>query len=202
MTLPKVRSVSESNAEHAIAALTLAFSTDPVIRSFYPDPLDHLTHFPELMRIQIAPAIARQAAHYVEGFSAAAIWFPPTSPDSDGEAEKARRRRVGTLIEETASREGNDDLFAAIGEMGKLHPEVPHWYLFSIGVDPHHQNEGLGSLLMEHALPKSDADGTMAYLESSSPRNVPFYQRHGFEVMKVVQIGTSPTFTLMVREPR
>ena len=91
---------------------------------------------------------------------------------------------------------------AALGEMGALHPEEPHWYLFSIGVDPHHQGEGLGSLLMEHALPMSDADGTIAYLESSNPRNVPFYQRHGFEVMHVVQIGSSPTFTLMARQPR
>jgi ribosomal protein S18 acetylase RimI-like enzyme len=202
MTLPKVRSLSESNAEHAIAALTLAFSTDPVIRAFYPDPLDHLTHFPEMMRINIVPAISRHAAHYVEGFSAAAIWFPPAGPDDDVEVAKARGRRVGALIEETASKEGNDDLFAAIGEMGKWHPKVPHWYLFAIGVDPHHQNEGLGSILMEHALPKSDSDGIFSYLESSSPRNVPFYQRHGFEVMQVVQVGSSPTFTLMAREPR
>ena len=109
---------------------------------------------------------------------------------------------MGALMDATASKEGNDDLFAALGEMGQLHPKEPHWYLFSIGVDPHHQNEGLGSILMEHALPKSDGDGTLAYLESSNPRNVPFYQRHGFEVMQVVQVGTSPTFTLMVREPR
>jgi GNAT superfamily N-acetyltransferase len=202
MTLPKVRSVSESNAEHAIAALTLAFSTDPVIRAFYPDPLEHLTHFPEMMRLHIAPAIAHQAAHFVEGFSAAAIWFPPKSPGDDPEPDKDLARRLGTLIEETASREGNDDLFAAISEMDKLHPKEPHWYLFAIGVDPDHQNEGLGSILMEHALPKCDAGGTLAYLESSSPRNVPFYQRHGFEVLQVVQVGSSPTFTLMVREPR
>jgi len=202
MALPKVRSVGEAEAEQAIAALTLAFVTDPVIRAFYPDPLDHLLHFPEMMRINLVPAIARHAAHYVEGFSAAAIWFPPTSPDSDPEADKARGRQMGALIEETASKEGNDDLFAAIGEMGKWHPQMPHWYLFAIGVDPHHQSEGLGSILMEHVLPTCDEDGTLAYLESSSPRNVPFYLRQGFEVMQVVQVGTSPTFTLMAREPR
>jgi hypothetical protein len=55
---------------------------------------------------------------------------------------------------------------------------------------------------MEHALPKSDSDGIFSYLESSSPRNVPFYLRHGFEVMHVVQVGSSPTFTLMAREPK
>lgn len=202
MTNPKVQHVDEADEEQAISALTLAFATDPVIRSFYPDPRDHLKHFPEMMRINIEPAIARGAAHYVDGFSAATIWFPPTRPEDDAAAAKERGRRMGALIEETACEEGNDDLFAALGEMGALHPEEPHWYLFSIGVDPHHQNEGLGSLLMEHALPMSDADGTIAYLESSNPRNVPFYQRHGFETLHVVQIGSSPTFTLMVRPPR
>jgi len=202
MTQVEARPVTESDAEQAIAALTLAFSTDPVIRAFYPDPLDHLTHFPEMMRLHITTAIAQQTAHYVEGFSAAAIWFPPKGPDHDGEADKARARQMGALIQETAYKEGNYDLFAAIAEMDEWHPTEPHWYLFAIGVDPHHQSEGLGSILLEHALPKCDAEGKLAYLESSSPRNVPFYQRHGFEVTRVIQIGTSPTFTLMAREPR
>lgn len=202
MTLPKVRPVGKADAERAIAALTLGFATDPVIRSFYPDPRDHLKHFAQMMRINIEPAIARGAAHYVEGFSAATIWFPPVGPEDDAEAATERGKRIGKLIEETACKEGNDDLFAALGEMQALHPEEPHWYLFSIGVDPHHQNEGLGSLLMDHALPMSDTDGTIAYLESSNPRNVPFYQRHGFETMHVVQVGSSPTFTLMARKPR
>ena len=48
----------------------------------------------------------------------------------------------------------------------------------------------------------SDSDGTIAYLESSNPGNVPFYQRHGFETMHVVQVGSSPTFTLLVRSQR
>lgn len=202
MTRPKVRSVGEADAEQTIAALTLAFATDPVIRLFYPDPRDHLTHFPEMMHIQIPHAIACRSAHCVEGFSAAAIWFPPVDSAADAEAGQSRRRRMDALIEETVSRDGNDDLFAALGGMGKFHLEAPHWYLLAIGVDPHHQSEGLGSLLMKHALVQCDADGTLAYLESSNPRNVPFYLRHGFEVMQVVQVGTSPTFTLMVREPR
>ena len=202
MTRPKVQSVGKADAEQAIAALTLAFATDPCIRLFYPDPRDHLTHFAAMMRIQIHYAIACRSAHCVEGFSAAAIWFPPAESVADAEANKAKRRQLDAMIEETASRDGNDDVFAALETVGKFHPEVPHWYLLGIGVDPHHQNEGLGSALMKHALPRCDADGVPAFLESANPRNVPFYQRHGFEVMQVVQVGTSPTFTLMVRDPK
>lgn len=201
MTRPKVRTVGEADAEQAIAALTLAFAADPAVRSFYPDPRDHLTYFPKMMRTQMPSAIASRSAHYVEGFSAATIWFPPADSDAEVEAGTARRREMDALIRETASREGNDDLFAALDKMGKYHLDEPHWYLHAIGVDPNHQNEGLGSVLMKHQLPNVDADGALAFLESSNPRNVPFYLRHGFEVMQVVQVGTSPTFTLMVRKP-
>ena len=202
MTLPTVRSVGEADAEQAVSVLTLAFSTDPVIRALYPDTLDHLTHFPKMMRINIVPAMAHHAVHYVDGFSAAAIWFPPIRSDVDAEAAKSRGRQLGKLMGDTASKEGNDDFYAALGDVEAGHPKEPHWYLSAIGVDPHHQNEGLGSILMEHALPKCDEDNALAYLESSSPRNVPFYHRHGFEVIQVVQVGSSPIFTLMVREPR
>ena len=202
MTLPKVQAVGPEDSERAISALTLAFATDPCIRRFYPDPRDHLAHFPEMMRIQIAQPIKNRSAHYVEGFSAAAIWFPPAGPNTDVEAEQAARKRMDALIEDTAHKDGNDAVFAAVEKVAELHPKERHWYLFAIGVDPRHQNEGLGSMLMKHALPKVDADGALAYLESSSPRNVPFYERHGFEVVEVVQIGDSPRITLMAREPR
>lgn len=42
--MTKVQTVGEGDAERAIATLTLAFATDPVIRSFYPDPREHLAH--------------------------------------------------------------------------------------------------------------------------------------------------------------
>ena len=93
MTSPKVHVVTEVDAERAIGALTLAFATDPVVRSFYPDPFDHLKNFPEMMRINMPDAIASGTACYVDGFSAATIWFPPARTDEDVEAAKDRGRR-------------------------------------------------------------------------------------------------------------
>ena len=42
---------------------------------------------------------------------------------------------------------------------------------------------GLGSALIKHGLRQCDAQGLPAYLESSHPRNVPLYERHGFRVV-------------------
>ncbi len=55
---------------------------------------------------------------------------------------------------------------------------------------------------MAHALRRCDADGLIAYLESSNPRNISLYERHGFEIMGKIQAGTLPTLYLVIREAR
>jgi hypothetical protein len=55
---------------------------------------------------------------------------------------------------------------------------------------------------MEHALRRCDREGLPAYLESSNPRNIPLYQRHGFEVLGTIQLDASPPITPMLRAPR
>jgi hypothetical protein len=41
-----------------------------------------------------------------------------------------------------------------------------------------------------------------AYLESTNPKNIPLYERHGFEVLGTIQVGTSPAVCPMLRRPR
>lgn len=82
------------------------------------------------------------------------------------------------------------------------HPEEPHWYLPLLGVDPLHHGKGLGSALMKHALAVCDQDNKFVYLESSNPKNIPLYERHGFEVLGTIQVSASPPIFPMLRKPR
>jgi hypothetical protein len=65
--------------------------------------------------------------------------------------------------------------------------------------DPNWIGQGLGTLLMKHALRRCDVEGITACLESSNPRNISFYERHGFSVIGAIQHGSSPTMTPMLR---
>ena len=87
-------------------------------------------------------------------------------------------------------------------QIGNYHPEYPHWYLPMIGADPAHTGLGLGAALMKHALAKVDEQKMPAYLESSNPRNISLYERHGFEVLGEIQSGSSPVMTPMLRPAR
>lgn len=55
---------------------------------------------------------------------------------------------------------------------------------------------------MRHGLIPCDRDGTLAYLESSNPKNIPLYERHGFELLGTIQAGNSPPIFPMLRKPR
>jgi len=68
-------------------------------------------------------------------------------------------------------------------------------------VDPAYQGNGHGAALMKYALRQIDHDHLPAYLESSNAKNIPLYQRHGFEILGTIQVGTSPTMVPMRRPP-
>ncbi len=87
--------------------------------------------------------------------------------------------------------------------MAKNHPREPHYYLHAIGARPSCQGMGLGSALIKQVIRRCDEEAMPAYLESSSPLNIPLYERHGFEVQEEVPIGEGgPPLALMWREPR
>jgi ribosomal protein S18 acetylase RimI-like enzyme len=139
-------------------------------------------------------AYAHQSAYYIEGYRGAALWLPPrVRPDEDA---------LSALMRDTGAAEVQKDLASVFEQMGSFHPKEPHWYLPLIGVDPFHQGQGFGSALMKHALIACDRDGTLAYLESSNPKNIPLYERHGFEVLGTIQVGSSPPIVPMLRKPR
>ena len=117
-----------------------------------------------------------------------------TWPAADEEA-------LRSLLQRTAPARIRGDLAAILKGMGRYHPGEPHWYLPLIGVDPARQGRGLGSALMRHALAACDRDRLPAYLESSSPANIPLYERHGFERLGAIQSGDSPTVVPMLRKP-
>jgi ribosomal protein S18 acetylase RimI-like enzyme len=94
------------------------------------------------------------------------------------------------------------EVLATFEQMAKYHPREPHWYLPLIGVDPAHQGQGRGDVLMVHALARCDRDRVPAYLESTNPRNMSLYRRHGFEPLGTIQAGSSPPLVPMLRRPR
>jgi ribosomal protein S18 acetylase RimI-like enzyme len=186
--------IDEACAETAFATIVLAFVTDPATRWSWPNPDDYLRNMPLLARAFGGKSFGLGTAHGIDRFAGVALWLPPGVPP-DEEA-------LGTLIERTAPASIQQDAAGVFEQMASFHPREPHWYLPLIGVDPARQGQHLGDKLMTHALTQCDADQLPAYLESSNPLNLSFYQRHGFEPLGKIQIGSSPTIVPMLRKPK
>lgn len=189
-----IKTAGTSGKRQIVDVITLAFATDPIARWVYPNSQQYLEYFPNFIRLFGGKAFETETAYYINSFSAAALWLAP-GVSADEEALVA-------LIQNTVAKDLQDDVFAFIEQMDKFHPKEPHWYLPMIGVDPTQQNKGYGAMLMKHALAVCDREGLSAYLESSNPRNITLYLRHGFEIVGTIQAGSSPVMFPMRREPR
>lgn len=194
MKTPAILTANENDIARVISVIVLAFSTDPGARWTWPDPNQYLSVFPEFAKAFAGKAFENHSAYYVEGYAGAALWLPPNiQPDE---------QRMTELLQQTAAEEIQNDLTTVFEKMESYHPKEPHWYLPMIGVDPFLQGHGYGSALLKHALIPCDRDNLFAFLESTNIKNVPLYQRHGFEVLDEIQVGTSPIIYPMLRKPR
>lgn len=195
MITPIIKTAATASDEASIIdVLVRANWADPAARWVWPDSQRFLMHFPSFVRAFGGKAFAHGSAYYVDGYIGAALWLPPdVHPDENA---------LIALLQRTVSDQIQKDVFAVFEQMGRYHPSEPHWYLPLMGVDPSQQSKGFGSALLQHTLMQFDRNNKLAYLESSNPRNIPLYKRHGFELLGTIQTGTSPSIAPMLRRPR
>lgn len=202
MTNVEARPAARRDLTALSKTLGRAFHDDPVMTWMLPDDdvrrrklhrlFASLTRYHHLARggVEVAP--------HGDGIGGAALWDPP------GQWQTSRLSELRAI----------PGLYVAFGNslrrgliveemMKAVHPEEPHWYLAIIGSDPDVRGKGFGQVLMRSRLDRCDAEHAPAYLESSNPDNVPYYERFGFEVTGEITVPNGgPTLIPMWRPPR
>jgi ribosomal protein S18 acetylase RimI-like enzyme len=107
---------------------------------------------------------------------ATAMWRVDGSPLPYPQLPNLGGLMVAFLGPERASAVG-----AGLGAFATHKPEPPFHYLQFLAVHPQHQGAGLGRALVAHGQARARATGQSVYLESTNPRNLPFYRSLGFE---------------------
>lgn len=177
----------------ALATITVAFSSDPVVRWFMRDADQYLRFWPPFVMAFAGAGFAAGTIDTVEDHCGVGMWLPP----GEGSDEEA----IGAVVAEAIPASQRDEVDELFEQMGDHHPVDPHWYLPLIGVDTSAQNRGYGSALLAHALERCDRDRMPAYLEATSQKNRALYARHGFEEIGRIQAGSAPPMWPMWREP-
>jgi ribosomal protein S18 acetylase RimI-like enzyme len=191
---PTVRVMAADEEDLAVETVVLAFAADPMARWTWPRARQYLAAMPRMIRAFGSGAFSNGSAFCTDDHAGTALWLPPGVHSDEEE--------LGAVLDSTVAHSLVPETTAIFEQMATYHPIEPHWYLPLIGVDPAHQGEGHGDALMAYALARCDRDHAPAYLESSNPRNIPFYRRYGFEPLGEIQVGSSPTLVPMLRAPR
>lgn len=189
----EIRIASRADESRLLDTVTLAFAADPSVRFWFPDASQYMHWWPRFVLARGERGFDAGTILVTGDIEAVAMWLPPgVEPDP----EKVEALNLPGDEEDEKISE------ALRAEMDRYHPAGPHWYLWTLAVDPRCQGRGIGSRILSHTLAQIDAEHATAYLESSDPKNVPFYERHGFEVLGVIQIADLPPLTPMIRTPR
>jgi GNAT superfamily N-acetyltransferase len=192
---PRIDAVDSAElAASARAVLIRAFAADPITRWMFPQDPDVLAGFARLVDGFSSAAFAHGTARITTDRFGVAVWLPP-GLSVDHEA-------VGSVVAHDVPASVRAEAAELIEQLGRYQPREPHWYLPLIGVDPGHHGGRRATALLAEGLARCDADHAVAYLESTNPRNVPLYERHGFEALDTVQVGSSPVMTPMRRRAR
>src|SRR6478672_7693327 len=161
---PEVKSAGANIQASTISTIVLGFGADPMARWVWPDSSEYLRIMPQFVKAFGGRAFENGTAYITEGARAAALWLPPgVEPDEAA---------MGAVMAQALRPEIGDDMGHILQGMAEHHPHEPHWYLPLIAAAPNWIGQGLGTLLMKHALRRCDEQGIAVYLESSNPRNI------------------------------
>jgi ribosomal protein S18 acetylase RimI-like enzyme len=182
----------------ASAVLARAFQDDPAWSWVFPNPSRRAALLPWLFQTGFE---VTEAEIWTTGGDMLGIarWLPPGRPVV----------HVGPMLRALVAtplrvREATTRFFAygrAVEAMRAEAVPEPHWYLAGIGVEPARQREGIGSALITPGLDAAAAAGLPAALLTNSDRNLSFYGRHGFEVVREGRTPEDGPRAWMMRRP-
>ena len=193
----ETRHVLRNRVDAVAAIMARAFKDDPVMNWMFQgaaNPLELLTQFMSLTGTR--SVTIGHAYELVDG-AGAAFWVPPDS----SMFTEAMGIEFYAMMTGAVGEARTETVLGALREATDFHPEEPHFYLSTIGVDPDHRGQGLGAKLMQRVLKICDDEGLVAYLESSNQRNVSLYERVGFETITEVRLPDGPVMRPMMRRP-
>lgn len=200
--LPEQPVLHAAQTEQAARLLGRAFQDDPLMVYLVPQATRRTSVLPSFFRVVLRYCLRYGVVYSTQTLDAVACCLPPhqTSPSTwrllrvamsgaawlPGPFELRRSLRAAVCAEETHT---------------SVAP-VPHWYLWTLGVEPEHHGRGIGSQLLQRVILQACAQGVPCYLETENPRNVPLYQRHGFRLLREVLIPTSTVHIYaLLRDP-
>jgi GNAT superfamily N-acetyltransferase len=172
-----------------------AFDDDAMIRWPMPEATPEILQ--ELFRVILEPYVEFGVLWKIGCCDGGAAWLPPGVAGRFDEIEQAARAAINPLTDDGGVR------YATFWDwLGAHLPSEPCWFLDLVAVAPAAQGRGLGRRLVMHGLDLARADGCPAFPQTSTPRNVPFYQSFGFQIVDEQPVPDGGPMIWFMQTPR
>ena len=200
MPSPTVQRIERSQTSEATEVLVRAFDDSPIMRHLLPGAALRARGTRKFFGAGIVdarPFGEVWVASESDTILGTMVWLPPGRYPPSFWRQERQLAKLATIAP-VAPR-------ALVRSLGYLHvvershpKDEPHWYLGLLGVDPLHQRTGIGTQLLDAVLPRVDADGFPAYLETDREANLPYYAHRRFELRETVHPleDGPPTWTM------
>ena len=179
------------------AVLGQAYADDPLSAWIFPDASTRAEACAVWYGL-FAETYARCAqVTWLADDDAACLWHTPDDPALTWPDFPTIAGVLNTLVGAAhAERVGN-----ALHPISDLTPSEPHVYVNFLAVAPSKQGRGAGARAIAPALEAARDRGLGVRLESTNPRNLPFYERLGFQRRAALQLGNGPRLVSLWRDP-
>jgi hypothetical protein len=193
-----------SMKKQAARVYARAFFDYPMFTFYFPDRARREHHLASYFEVLVNYGFLYGQLYTLPDISGVACWLPPGSTDTP----LLRIIRAGGLS--VIPKVGLIHFFTHNMKhenyLVKVHQEImpgPHFYLWGIVVDPNYQGMGIGKALMQPGMDQADAQSVPIYLETHDEKNVLYYQKMGFDLIRTETLpGFDLKFWPMVRPPR
>lgn len=191
--MAEVRPLGAAQVRPAGHALARAFDDDDWFRWLLPDPPRRYRALRRFFGAAVSDALGHGRVDIVDddGLTVAvASWLPPGAyPPSP----RRQMRQLGSVLAAAPLFPRRIAItMRTLAQLEKVHLKEEHWYLAALGTDPTRWRRGLGSAVLEPGLALAEADGRPCYLETQAERNLAFYGKHGFDVVRELRVDGCP----------
>jgi ribosomal protein S18 acetylase RimI-like enzyme len=196
--------VDKKGIRAAANVLTRAFQDDPLTELFFPDLETRMDLIPFFYEYRLKMAMMQGVIYTTsQNMEGVATWLP------------SKRGKVSML---QMMRSGGFKLYRKVGNetintMNAVSDFVTqrrlknagdkYLHLEMLAVEPKHQKQGYAKKLLAPMFEKLDSERLPCYLETTSERNIPFYQYFDFEIVDEGEFpGSDVIFWDMIRSPQ
>lgn len=195
--------LQKRNVMEASLVLARAFQDDPLSSYFFPNPDERREMLPAFFEFRLGSAVRHGTVYTTStNMEGIAAWLPS---DFGKESMLKMLWHGGFKLFRKVGNSGVVRMIAAadyVTSLRKKNAGDKFLHLEMLVVEPKLQGMGFARNLLEPMFERLDSQNLPCYLETTSEKNVPFYQHLGFEV---VDENTIPESSVriwdMIRKP-